>query len=413
MVIELTAEMISVQEYIGVCQDKGGEIMSVEDEHKCVAYEVDFIGVPESEAKKDADAICFRCKLSDGTYRIGVYDAGFQAHGEAMVKHINKYYFGDEYDEKPRIKKKIDYVFVSHPHNDHSSGIPSIIEKFYIGCIYMNVPWKYAKELMKMSYVDGRATINSVEKELHEDFPYIAKIEELANQYGIEIKAAFAGTEIAGGRFKILSPSRDYYLSMIVKSKNTKRLESLKETMAIDEAFAIFEKFEAACFSVLEKWDVETLDDDHYKIDAENETSIVLYGFQEGGGMLLLGDAGANALYNANEVAQSFGINIMKDDSFVEIPHHGGRHNVTKSVMNELFGERVANGETNKTAYVSVAEGSDHPRRIIVNAFIRRGFKVFRTSGGVRHHSRGEMPQREGYIKSEDSLELYSRVEAW
>ena len=153
--------------------------------NKCMAYEVDFIGVPRKDAEKDADAICFRWKLEDGTYKIGVYDAGFQAHGKAMVRHINKYYFADENDFMDKKDKVIDYVFVSHPHNDHTGGIPEILENFTIGCIYMNRPWLYIPELLEIGGKDGRTTENSLESELHDDFHYVDEIEKLAHKNNI------------------------------------------------------------------------------------------------------------------------------------------------------------------------------------------------------------------------------------
>ena len=50
-----------------------------------MAYVIDFISVKESEAKQDADAILIRWKNED-SYKIAVYDGGFQAHGEKMQK---------------------------------------------------------------------------------------------------------------------------------------------------------------------------------------------------------------------------------------------------------------------------------------------------------------------------------------
>ena len=66
-----------------------------------MAYEIDFIGVGADEATQDADAICLRWKYrinSNGNpqYKVGVVDGGFEAHGIAMINHMNRYYFDDE-----------------------------------------------------------------------------------------------------------------------------------------------------------------------------------------------------------------------------------------------------------------------------------------------------------------------------
>lgn len=384
-----------------------GEEMNINNLN-CTAYEIDFIGVPRDKASKDADAICFRWKSSDGSCKTGVYDAGFQAHGEAMVGHINEYYFNDEYGLLGRNEKHIDYVFVSHPHNDHSSGIPEILNNFSVGAIYMNRPWLYTSELMEMADTDGRTTEHSLKVELREDFPYVNEIEKLADTLGIEIREAFAGTAIEGGILRILSPGRERYLSKIVESRKTKRISAMTDSCALAE------QAKSGGFYVCETWDEETLGDDHAGTDAENETSIILYGFKNTGGMLLVGDAGTESLQEAGIQAANNNIILEDDVKFTEIPHHGGRHNVTTSVMDMLFGcPGREDGERNKTAYVSVAEGSDHPRRVVVNAFIRRGFQVYKTKDGVRCYQCGGMPERKDFSISTDHILFSNKVEEW
>ncbi|MFH4384872.1 hypothetical protein WAJ74_19040, partial [Acinetobacter baumannii] len=50
-----------------------------------------------------------------------------------------------------------------------------------------------------------------------------------------------------------------------------------------------------------------------------------------------------------------------------------------------------------KTAFVSASKSSKkHPRDRVVNAFMRRGFKVIATKGGAKRHYKG-MPERSGW----------------
>ena len=56
-------------------------------------YELDFIGV--SEKTKDADAIGIHWIKND-IHTIGIYDAGFEKHGEALKNIIENYYFTDD-----------------------------------------------------------------------------------------------------------------------------------------------------------------------------------------------------------------------------------------------------------------------------------------------------------------------------
>lgn len=98
-------------------------------------YEMDFIGVSKEKAAKDAEAICFRWKYGD-SYKIAVYDVGWKPYGDAIVKHLNEYYFHDKYNICNRYEKRIDYLFISHPHQDHVAGIDSLIENFDVAEIH-------------------------------------------------------------------------------------------------------------------------------------------------------------------------------------------------------------------------------------------------------------------------------------
>lgn len=68
---------------------------------------------------------------------------------------------------------------------------------------------------------------------------------------------------------------------------------------------------------------------------------------------------------------------------FMQIPHHGGRHNVNPAVLNQLLGNKCGR-ETDReiVAFVSSAENSDHPYKMVVNVYLRRGAKVMK-SGGI------------------------------
>ena len=80
------------------------------------------------------------------------------------------------------------------------------------------------------------------------------------------------------------------------------------------------------------------------------------------------------------------------------MPHHGGRHNVTPKILNRLLGEKVEKGycRRNIRAFVSTAEESDHPKQMVVNAFLRRGVEIFATKGRTVRHNYG-MDSRDGW----------------
>lgn len=360
-----------------------------------MAYELDFIGVDEET--KDADAIGIRWKTDDENYVVGVYDGGLQVYGEELKEHMEKYYFNDTEE------KIIDFVICSHSDEDHTSGVKEILENFNVKALYMNRPWIYVDEIFD-KVDDGRITKESLKRRLREKYSYIADLEDIAIEKDIPIYEAFEGMIICN-KLTVLSPAKDFYLDLLVESDKT----PLEESASLK--FILKEAFQKVLNALIETWKEENLKED-VKTSAENEMSVVILGQMDEENFLLTGDAGLRALNASIDYAESKFITIKDDVNFYQIPHHGGRHNVSTSLLNSMVGEVVDEGETNdKVAFVSAAKNSDHPLQMVVNAFIRRGVKVYKTNGGIIHHHRN-MPDREGWT-SITNLNFKNEVEEW
>jgi len=359
-------------------------------------YEIDFIGI--NEDSKDASAVCFRFYSEENQrYIVGVYDGGFKAHGEALVKLLNKYYFQD--DPEP----SIDFVICSHSDDDHASGLTEIFDNFSVNHLIMNRPWEYADELHE--YIsDGRKTVNSLKQELKEKYSSIAALEEKAVEQGTTIHAGFQGVTIFDA-LTILSPSKEMFLDLIIESSKT-------PLTPVSESSSFIRKFiEAAVTMIADIWGKDSIREGE-STTAENETSIVIHGnMGDNGAFLLTGDAGVRALSASSDYAENQGTDLHSVN-FHQIPHHGGRHNVSPSTLNRIIGNIVEeNSKSVKTAFVSIGKNSDHPKKMVVNAYIRRGVKVFeaRTSPKWHHHG---TPDREDYSPA-TSLSFSSQVESW
>lgn len=97
-----------------------------------------------------------------------------------------------------------------------------------------------------------------------------------------------------------------------------------------------------------------------------------------------------------NEMS-TYGVEIKKDIKIYQIPYHGGRHNVSTTLLDRMLGEKVKQGTTNnKFAYVMAGKDSDHPKKVVTNAYIRRGLKIYEAKGKTIHHHMGDMPDRNG-----------------
>ena len=189
-------------------------------------------------------------------------------------------------------------------------------------------------------------------------------------------------------RLEVLSPTKDFYLELLVESDKTPLSEAASLTEKIARAFS------QLLNALIESWSDEKLRED-VKTTAENEMSAVVLGKMDNEMYLLTGDVGLRGLKKAIEYAETIGIPLKDNISIYQIPHHGGRHNVSPSILNDLLGEILDEGTvTHKKAFVCVGKSSDHPKKMVVNAFIRRGVRVFKAGGSTVRHS-VEMPARD------------------
>lgn len=354
-------------------------------------YEIDFINVGDGERSGDAIAVRYG---SPGAYRVMVVDGGNKDSGEKLVEHIKTCYQ----------TSRVDYLVSTHPDIDHASGLEVVLEKLLVGEAWVHQPWNYPHQIINW-FKDGRITIDSLHDRLQDALYHAYRVEELAKEKGIPVYEPFQGSRI--GDFFVLSPSHDWYLEIIAHFDKTPDAKVAPPAGLIARATALAEK---AVTWLAERWDFETLKDGE-ETSYDNESSVVLYAYLADKGILLTGDAGVQALTRAADYLESFNISIPSSLKFVQIPHHGSRHNVGPSILNRLLGPRVPQaGETIKTAFVSAgAKSATHPRRVVTNAFKRRGVRVVASKGNqVRHHH--NMGPRNGWIAANE-VPFYDRVE--
>lgn len=358
-------------------------------------YEIDFIGVDKEG--KDADAICFRYfNENDNKYHIGIYDGGTNDYGMEMKEHIKKYY---KQNDEAII---IDFIVCSHSHEDHASGLTEILNEFDVKKVYMNRPWLYLEELYEI-VKDGRITMNSLEERLKENYKYINDIETICGEKNIIIEETFEG-KVIENKFKVLSPTKQFYMDLLVESNKTPEMEKQSRMQRI------YHNVQRAVNMLFETWNIENLRE-NVTTDPENEMSIILYGNMEEEKFLFVGDAGIRALNKAIDFMEKEYIDSKKIDVY-QIPHHGGRRNVSTSLLNRLLGNKVTQGyEDGRVAFVMASKNSDHPKKMVTNAYKRRGVRVFETKGKTVRHCYNT-PNREGWV-STTPVTFYHQVEEW
>ncbi|MGX2984299.1 ComEC/Rec2 family competence protein [Helicobacter sp. 23-1048] len=361
-------------------------------------YEIDFL--PVGNGNKSGDAIAIRYS-TQSDYKVMVVDGGTKESGQKLVEHIREYY-----------GTRVDYVVNTHPDQDHASGLTEVLENLEVGELWIHRPWVYAKDIINYIYnnpnlwIDGRVTAKSFEERLSGDYyKYAKELELIAKEKGIKINEPYESSKI--GEFIVLSPNIEWHLlDLIPNSDKTKEIQSTEDSKPNFLTLGL-EKL----FSISETLGIETLRNSG-ETSRENESSVILYANFNNKGVLLTGDAGNEALQNAYDFATSIGINISQNLQFIQIPHHGSRRNVSPKILNQIIGAIGKKEKESVTAFVSAGKNdTNHPRRVITNAFIRRGCKVIETKGSTIHHHRN-MPEREGWTTATPTP-FYDKVESY
>lgn len=341
-------------------------------------YEIDFI--PVGEGEKNGDAIAMRI-TKNGRTEIYVIDGGTKASGEALVQHVRHYYGAN----------RVDYLISTHPDMDHISGLKVVLEKLEVGELWMHKPWEHAPIIIK-DILDRRITPRSLSERIKESVRLATEVEEIAKKKQqkkkIKICEPFQGAKI-GSYFYVLSPSKPWYIELLKSFDN----------MPQSKAIPVLENqtYASSIETADEDWYNETLKEDG-ETSARNESSVVLLGIlPDDCGVLLTGDAGRQALTKAYKYAWDCDYDLQQCQ-FIQMPHHGSRRNVSPEVLDMLLGPILDEGSsTGKISFVNTSEGApDHPKKTVVNAFIRRGVEVIATKGGARCYQSG-YPPRDGW----------------
>lgn len=361
------------------------------------AYEIDFL--PVGNGKCSGDAICIRYG-TPGNYKVMVYDGGTKESGEKLVEHI-KLHYGTSH---------VDYVVCSHPDADHASGLSVVLENLSVGELWMHRPWEYSEDI-RHYLKDGRITDESLAARLQIKMAAAYALEELALEKGIPVHEPFKGSQI--GAFHVMSPDSGWYVHTLIpdfaKSPEKKLASNINESLFT----SMFASVKNVVAGIAESWGFETLRED-VSTSAENESSVVLYGVIAEKGILLTGDAGVQALSSTASYAESYGVSIPNNLRFAQVPHHGSRNNVSPSVLDRLIGPKTYSpvSDARLMAFVSAAKDSEmHPRKMVVNGFLRRGASVMATKGQSIYHYHN-MGARNGW-ETLTSLPFSGEVESW
>jgi beta-lactamase superfamily II metal-dependent hydrolase len=357
--------------------------------------EIEFL--PVGDASKAGDAIVIRYGEPDG-FGLMTIDGGNMDSGDLVVQHIRQQFGNHIY---------INHALLTHTDADHASGLRHILREMEVKSLWLNVPWAFVNET-RPYFLDKAISNDRLAAKIAKEYDLITEILEIAQEKNIPVLSPFAGASI--GPFHVLSPHREFYAAVVPQFDRTpepdqKAIEAAGFWIGKQQDPALAKIYEALVAKahkwIPESWEHERLKDGGIT-NASNESSVILYGeFENNSRVLLTGDAGFSALAHAVYQAKQKGFPLQKF-TFVQIPHHGSRRNVGPTILNNVVGPiLLRDSPAQFAAFVSAPKDDDsHPRKMVLNAFIRRGGRIVATQGVSKVHW-GGFPARNGYGPAE------------
>jgi len=360
--------------------------------------EIEFM--PVGDASCAGDAIVIRYG-DESFYELMLVDGGHATTGTEIVDHLQRHFPNSS---------ALSHVVLTHSDADHASGLREVLKKITVENLWLHVPWENFDAAL---FAGGKSAV-ALKNSIKSEYDIIAEIIELAEAQGTTIYYPFAGAQI--GPFLVTSPTEFAYQHLLAQFDKTPDPdeELIKERNMWLGKESMAKRIIEAVTAAVKNWTNETWDNERLQdggaTSASNESSVVLFGTFEKGPVLLTGDAGFQALSWSANYLESQQLPLQQFD-FVQIPHHGSRRNVGPSILDRMLGAIVPQGSSHRfTAFVSApADDAKHPRRIVTNAFKRRGANVVATQGSGKVHWGGFAP-RTGY-SSASSVPFYDLVE--
>jgi len=278
----------------------------------------------------------------------------------------------------------IDDVLSTHLHDDHSGGLIELLsdETLTFGKVWCHVPQWHVDNMDKAWAALKAAGSSSDEAaKIRKSLQTVADIYAIAQKRGIPHEEPFKGKRL--GNLEVCSPTVEFYDGLAIEITD---VEKIKAEDAAEVRYDTQTTLEETMFKAIlddSSSDSSLLTDPH--TTPENESSAVTGTQHDGKVFLFTSDAGTCALTNVLRDYKVKGLHWM------QIPHHGSRRNITKSLIDTF---------APNTAYVSAEGSKKHPRRAVVNAFKEAGATVYSTHYpkplDLRNHL-GTVPTRPGY----------------
>jgi beta-lactamase superfamily II metal-dependent hydrolase len=211
----------------------------------------------------------------------------------------------------------------------------------------------------------------------------------VASDNGTAAAEPFAGSSAFGGVLRILGPTEAYYDELVERQLVVGKWASGSR--------ALLEATRTRMQRFLSTLPVEVPFDEGEGTSPRNNSSIITMLEVDDRRLLFTADAGVKALDNAWDYLDEAGLGSQAPD-LAQIPHHGSRRNASSEVLTRLYGGTGQSPCRNGIVSVSANADAKHPSPRVVNAYMRRGFRVLTTSGSTVCYRGPDTPPRAGWV---------------
>lgn len=335
-----------------------------------MGFEIDFLAVGEESKSGDAILLRWGDLYGDASQQtVTLIDGGFAATSDDIVNHLAAYYG----------TRTIDLMVSTHPDDDHIRGLIGVMERddVTVSELWLHQPWRQS---LKASIAKKYASRETAERGSFDAYVANArKLYDLAIERGATVNEPFVGVVHGsrGAEIAVAGPSREYYTELVDDFGASSGVDVAKGLWG-GSALAVAVRGVVA--KVKEGLNMEALTDEG-TTSAANNSSVMLVLTVAGQHLLFTGDAGIPALSRAvPEVASR---TARTPVALVQVPHHGSRHNVGPTVLDDLLGPAGTEIQLGVSVCSAAAENPEakRPAKMVTNAFRRRGYPTNVTRG--------------------------------
>lgn len=310
----------------------------------------------------NADCFMVWTKENENNY-LTIIDGGNPKDSKAIIEHYENNIKGVIPQNTPIL------IINTHSHKDHIGGLVDLVHYFknQIVRFYFNNPKDHIEAMTWSNLSALNESIGNTNKKVRKVFESLKDAQNLMDalsQYNIVPIPAFSDNDLGHNLFKILGPSKEFYLEQLAHFTNLDILKGHSNIITEAEINEADEELNS-CDIVDEK------NDD----SAENLTS-VLTQFTDSSNRkyLFTADGGVDSF----ESAESNGFDLS-NLHICQLPHHGSRRNINTNWVAKF---------NPKQFWISANGSKKHPRKAVISCIKKNlpNCKTYSThKGGTKH----------------------------